>query len=248
MHVPHICRNGCRVICSRDKTGEPCPNCGSPLISLENLQGGGTTEVFWTGPKKVAMAVLAALGTLCLVLWLFFSPPKEAQEAIARLNPERAPNPTDRIEAIQVILKLALADQKLSGWQQIQKIACKDPDAKVRVAAVRALGEFVVAKPDQVVVKGALGEATYIDTDSLSAMGKSDPSPEVRVIVADFWSKADVLWKPGIKSLEEMIATEQDPQAVISIRGALAIRVEISLKRGDLGDASAKQLQNRYKL
>jgi hypothetical protein len=41
MYVPHTCRNGCKVICSKDKTGEPCPKCGSPLKSLRNVRSGG---------------------------------------------------------------------------------------------------------------------------------------------------------------------------------------------------------------
>jgi hypothetical protein len=194
-----------------------------------------------------ALAVMTTLGVTCLVLMLFFSPPKEAREAVARLDPENTPNPSDRVAAIQAILKLALADQKLSGWQQIQRRACKDPDAQVRAVAVRALGDFAAAKPDQVVARGALGDAVFVDTDFLSSMGLSDTSPEVRRAVADFWGKADVLWKAGIKSLEAMSEREKEPQVATSIREALAERVNRSWNRGDLGEAEARRLLERYK-
>jgi hypothetical protein len=192
--------------------------------------------------------MFVSLGTISLIVWLFFSPPKGTREAIARLNPERNPNPSDRIEAIHLIINLALAGSRLSGWQQLQTQACQDPDAKVRVAALQALGEFTETKADQVVVKNAIGEFYYINTDSIDSMGRSDPTPEVRAAVAEFWGRADVLWKPGIKSMEEMLTNERQPDVASSIREALARRVSRSLARGDLDETSAEKIQKRHHL
>jgi len=110
------------------------------------------------------------------------------------------------------------------------------------------LGKFAETKANQVVVRNAIGEFIYIDTDSIASMGRSDPSAEVRVAVAQFWAQADVLWKPGIKSMEEMLTNEPEPDTASSIREALARRLSRSFDRGDLDKKSVEKIQKRHNL
>ena len=189
--------------------------------------------------KSLSVALVASV-------LLVASCASEARNASKNLE---NPDPEVRIAAIEDILKLALAGE-VSGWQQIQDKGCRDPEPRVRVAALQALGQFVEERPDEVVKKTLIGNWTYlvyVDVRILKTL-RTDPSPDVRVAAAKFWTKANVLWEEGIKNLKEMLDNEKDEKVLSVAREALALRLERSLKNGDIKANEADQVREKYNL
>jgi hypothetical protein len=195
-----------------------------------------------------ALALLTTLGLIALGLWFFCSPPSGTWDAVARLDPKRYPDPADRIKGIDRIKTSALDGSVLSGYQKLQERGCKDPDPKVRVAALDALGAITAERPEMIVRSGLVAEAVYLDTGFLTELGKTDPAPEVRIAVGRFWEIADVLWKTGVEALGAILDGESDKQVAAAVRESFARRLERSSQRGKIKADRARELTSRYKL
>jgi hypothetical protein len=153
-----------------------------------------------------AVAFVTRLGLFAFCLWYFFSPPSGAWEARSRLDPSKYPDPADRIEGLNMIKKMTLEGNRMSGYQNVQEKGCRDPERRVRVAALQTLAERTEKQPE--FIKGSWG-AVYVDARFLADLGKTDPSPEVRVAVGEYWARADVLWEASVEALKSMLDSER---------------------------------------
>jgi len=192
-----------------------------------------------------AVAFVTTLGLFAFGLWFFFSPPSGAWEARSRLDSSKYPDPADRIEGLNMIKKMTLEGNKMSGYQNVQEKGCRDPEPKVRVAALQTLAEITEKQPD--FIKGSWG-AVYVDTRFLSDLGKTDPSAKVRTAAAEYWARADVLSENGIEALKTMLDGEQDANVVSSIRECLSQRLERSYSRSIVTKETANELREQYQL
>lgn len=190
-----------------------------------------------------AGAVLITLGLCALLLWYVLSPPSGAREARSRLDPAKYPNPADRIEGLNMIKGMTLNGSRMSGYQSVQEKGCRDPEPQVRVAALQVLAESAEGRPE--FIKGSWG-AVYVDTRFLTELGKTDPSAEVRIAVAEYWARADVLSEDGIEALQSMLDSEEDEKVSTSVKQALARRLERSLKDGTIDAQTANTIRGRY--
>lgn len=188
--------------------------------------------------KSLSVALLSSL-------LLVISCASDAFDAHKRLKNS---DPEVRISAIMDILTLALSGEP-SGWQEIQEKGCRDPEPRVRVAALQALSQFVEARPKEVVVDGLFYKKfmVYVDVRLLKTLG-TDSSSDVRVAAAKFWAKSDVLWEDGINNLKETLDNEKDEKVLLVAREALVMRLERSIKKGDIKIDEAVQVREKYNL
>ncbi len=195
--------------------------------------------------KVRVAAFVTTLGLFAFYLWFFLSPPSGAWEARSRLDSNKYPDPADRIEGLDMIKQMTLDGNKMSGYQNVQRMGCRDPEPRVRVAALQTLAEITEKQPD--FIKGSWG-AVYVDTRFLTDLGKTDPSAEVRMAAADYWARADVLSEDGITALKAMLESEKDEKVIGATKEAFARRLERSLKDGKTDAAKANRLQQQFEL
>ena len=88
----------------------------------------------------------------------------------------------------------------------------------------------------------------YLDTAFLTNLGLTDPVPTVRIAVARFWERADVLSEKGISALTAMLDKETDGKVIDAAKEALARRLERASQAGKVDVARARDLQSRYQL
>lgn len=158
-----------------------------------------------------------------------------ALEASWNLEPAKQPNASEREKAVRTIGAVAREDPGRCNWSDDLDGSLKDPDAKVRSAAVEMLSGIAEAHPDAVYTSSLIGIKWYaIDIELLNQMGLHDPEVGVRKAVASFWVHSDVIFDRGIKNLQAMISTERDPNSASMWRNKLAERIERSFERNQL--------------
>jgi|SRR4051812_26696618 len=193
--------------------------------------------------------------TLMLILSVFsgaliacFSPPEGAREAIQALDPESTTNPQGRIIAINRLLSIAVKNPTFSGWQQIQEKGFQDPDERVRAASVLAIKEFALRRPEEVVKKGLITTTGYIDMRTLEKLGTSDPSPTVRIAVAELLGSIAMTGDEGMTTLTRVLDVERDLKVSRAIRHQLSKRLSQDISSGIITGAEAADIRRRYSL
>ena len=86
-------------------------------------------------PREFAAGMIG-LAALTFLLGMIGCAPDGAWEGALRLDPDKYPDPADRLKGVEMIKTWTLDGNELSGYQQLQEKGCKDPDSKVRAASV----------------------------------------------------------------------------------------------------------------